>query len=55
MGGTDPVQDLLEKVFNLTSSRGLRMEVEFEDQEVTMGDSSIVLNGKTIVKGEERQ
>jgi hypothetical protein len=45
----------LEKLITLASKRGLRAEIEFEDQEVAVGDDSVVLNGKTVIEGREKE
>ncbi|MDY6771181.1 MAG: hypothetical protein SV186_04460 [Candidatus Nanohaloarchaea archaeon] len=44
---------LLEKLVKTASDRGLRLELEFDDQEMAVGDSSLTLNGKTIIEGDE--
>lgn len=49
------MEKALEKLIALASKRDLRAEIEFEDQEVSVGDDSIVLNGKTVIEGRKKE
>lgn len=44
---------LIEKIVDVASERDLRLEVEFDDQDVSVGDSTVRLNGKTVIEGDQ--
>ncbi len=48
-------EDVLEKIFELAAEHGLKIDLEFQDQEISLGGHNITLSGKTIIKGEERE
>lgn len=47
-------EGLLQKLFALSGDRGLRMELEFDDQEVSLGEDTLKLNGKTVVESKKQ-
>jgi hypothetical protein len=45
--------ELIEKLVDAVPERDLRLEVEFDDQDVSVGDSTVRLNGKTVIEGDQ--
>lgn len=51
----DIEEEIVEKIFKLAAEKSLRIDLEFQDQEVSIGDHNLKLSGKTIIKGEKRE
>lgn len=43
---------LVKKIVRLTSRRGLRFELEFDDQEMEIDGEQVILNGSTVIRGQ---
>ncbi|MCJ7429451.1 MAG: hypothetical protein MUP66_03610 [Candidatus Nanohaloarchaeota archaeon QJJ-5] len=48
------LEALMQKLITLSGERGLRMELEFDNQEVQLGEETLVLNGKTVVESKKQ-
>lgn len=42
----------MRKIVRLAARHGLRLELEFDDQQMDLGGESVTLNGTTILRGE---
>lgn len=51
----DIEEELVEKIFELAAEHSLRIDLEFQDQEVSIGNHNLKLSGKTIIKGEKKE
>jgi len=49
----EALDEMIEKMIDTVTDRGLRLEVEFDDQDVSVGDSTVRLNGKTVIEGDQ--
>ncbi|MDY6788707.1 MAG: hypothetical protein SVV03_01960 [Candidatus Nanohaloarchaea archaeon] len=51
----DIEEEALHSLFSLAAKHGLKIDLEFQDQKISMGDHTIKLNGKTVVRGEKEE
>lgn len=48
------VNAVIQKLLALGEERGLRVELDFDDHEMEVGDQSVILNGKTVIESNEQ-
>ncbi len=44
---------LIEELVEVAGKRDLRLEIEFDDQDVSVGDNTVRLNGTTVIEGDQ--